>query len=72
MTGRNADIATLDNDLATTLRASPRWRDNDDRWPRATGMGPVWARTVLRALPALGDAHPAAHRGLSRRGAPPW
>jgi transposase len=27
----NARLATLDDDLATLLRASPVWRDNDDR-----------------------------------------
>ena len=54
ITWLNADIATLDNDLETTLRASPLWRDNDDLLPRATGMGPGCARTVLRELPALG------------------
>ena len=30
MTWLNADIATLDNDLETLLRASPLWRENDD------------------------------------------
>jgi transposase len=54
MTWRNADIATRDHDLETTLRASPRWRDNDDLLPRATGMGPVCARTVRLALPEWG------------------
>src|SRR2546422_1845178 len=41
MTWRNADIATLDNDLATTLRASPLWRENDALLQNAQG---VWAR----------------------------
>ena len=54
LTWRNADIAVLDNDLETTLRASPRWRENDDRWQSATGLGPVCARTLLRERPALG------------------
>jgi transposase len=54
ITWLNAAIATLDNDLETTLRASPLWRDNDDLWQRATGMGPVCARTLLLELPALG------------------
>ena len=54
MTWRNAAIATLDGDLETLRRASPRWRDKDDLWQRATGIGPVWARTLRRALPALG------------------
>ena len=46
--------APLDNDLETLLRASPLWRENDDRLPSAKGMGPVCARTVLLELPALG------------------
>src|SRR5713101_6402919 len=54
MTWRNAAIATLDDDLETILRASPLWRDNDDLLQRAKGIGPVCARTLLLALPALG------------------
>ncbi len=53
-TWRNAGIATLDDDLETRLRASPLWREHDERWPRATGMGPVWARTLRLELPAWG------------------
>jgi hypothetical protein len=54
MTWLNADIATLDNDLETTLRASPLWRENDDLLQSAKGIGPVWARTLLLELPELG------------------
>ena len=54
MTWRNAAIATLDNDRETLLRASPLGRANDALWQRVPGMGPVCARTFLRALPALG------------------
>ena len=50
----NADIATLDNDLETTLRASPLWRENDELLQRAKGIRPVCARTLLLELPALG------------------
>jgi transposase len=50
----HAAIATLDNDLEPLRRASPLWRDNDDLVPRAKGLGPVWARTVRRARPAVG------------------
>jgi len=50
----NAGIATLDDDLETLLRASPRWRENDDLLQSATGMGPVRAHTLLLALPELG------------------
>ena len=47
-------ITRLDDDLTTLLRASPLWRENDDLFPRAKGLGPVCARTLRRALPALG------------------
>jgi len=68
MTWLNADIATLDNDLETTLRASPLWRENDDLLPSAKGIGPVCARTLLRELPALGTLtrqHIAASVGVA-------
>jgi transposase len=54
MTWLNAAIATLDDDLETLLRASPRWRENDDLLQSATGIGPVCARTLLLELPELG------------------
>jgi transposase len=50
----HARLATLDDDLATRLRASPRWRENDDRLQRVPGIGPVCARTLVLALSALG------------------
>src|SRR5256714_6767721 len=46
ITWLNADIATLDNDLETTLRASPLWRGNNDLFQRAKGIGAVCAPTV--------------------------
>jgi transposase len=54
MTWLNADIATLDHDRETTLRASPLWRENDDLLQSAKGIGPVCARTLLLELPELG------------------
>jgi transposase len=50
----NARIATLDDDLETMLRASPRWRANDDLLQSVPGIGPVCARTLLLELPELG------------------
>jgi transposase len=50
----NARIATRDDDLETMLRASPLWRENDDRLQRVPGIGPVCARTLVLALPELG------------------
>jgi transposase len=54
MTGLKASIATLDDDREALLRASPLWRENDDLWQSAPGIGPVCARTLLLELPALG------------------
>jgi transposase len=54
MAWRNARLATLDDALETLLRASPVWREHDDLWQSARGIGPVCARTLLLALPALG------------------
>ena len=54
MTWLKASIATLDDDLEALLRASPLWRENDDLWQSAPGIGPVCARTLLLALPELG------------------
>jgi transposase len=54
MTWLNAGIATLDADLETLLRASPRWRENDALLQSAKGIGPVCARTFLLELPELG------------------
>jgi transposase len=54
ITWLNERLATLDDDLETVLRASPLWRDNDDLWQSAPGIGPVCARTLLLELPELG------------------
>src|SRR5437870_6256762 len=54
ITWLNADIATLDDDLETMLRASPLWRENDDLLQSAKGIGPVCAHTLLLELPELG------------------
>jgi transposase len=54
MTWLNARLATLDDDLETVLRASPRWREHDELWQSTPGLGPVCARTLLLALPELG------------------
>jgi len=54
MPWRKAGIATLDDASEPRLRASPLGRDNDALWQRDPGLGPVGARTVVRALPACG------------------
>jgi len=47
-------VAALDNDLDTTLRASPVWREREPLYRSVPGMGPVCARTLGLALPELG------------------
>ena len=47
-------LATLENDLDTTLRASPVWRERETLYRSVPGIGPVCARTLLLALPELG------------------
>jgi transposase len=54
MTGLHTALATLDDDLETRLRASPVWRENDERLQRAKGLGPVSAHTLRLARPELG------------------
>jgi transposase len=51
---RHEPLATLDDALDTGLRSHPRWRENADRLRSAPGRGPVCARTLVLALPALG------------------
>lgn len=47
-------LATLDDDLDTTLRASPVWREREALYRSVPGIGPVCARTLLLDLPELG------------------
>src|SRR4029434_10920532 len=48
ITWLNADIATLDDDLETLLRASPLWRENDDLLP--IGRASSWGRGVITVV----------------------
>jgi transposase len=50
----NTRLAALDDDLDTTWRASPVWREREERLRSVPGIGPVWARTLLLDLPELG------------------
>jgi len=54
MTWLDTRLATLDDALATTRRASPVWREHEARLRRVPGMGPVWTRTLWLELPELG------------------
>jgi transposase len=50
----NTRLAALDDDLDTTLRASPVWREREELLRSVPGIGPVWARTLRLDLPELG------------------
>jgi transposase len=47
-------VAALDEDLGTTLRASPVWRERETLYRSVPGIGPGCARTLMLDLPALG------------------
>jgi transposase len=47
-------VAALDDDLGTTLRARPVWRERETLDRRVPGIGPGGARTLRLDLPALG------------------
>jgi transposase len=47
-------VAALDEDVDTTLRASPVWRERETLYRSVPGIGPVCARTLLLDLPELG------------------
>jgi transposase len=47
-------VATLDDDLDTTLRASAVWRERETLYRSVPGIGPVCARTLVLDLPELG------------------
>jgi transposase len=54
ITGLNTRLAALDDDLDTTLRTSPVWREREDLLRSVPGIGPVCARTLWLDLPELG------------------
>jgi transposase len=47
-------LARLDDDLDTTLRASPVGREREEWWRSVPGIGPVCTRTLRLDLPELG------------------
>ncbi len=68
ITWLNTRLAALDEDLDTTLRASPVWRAREDLLRSGPGIGPVCARTLVLDLPELGilsRQHLAALVGLA-------
>jgi transposase len=48
-------LVALDDDLDTTLRMSPVWREREELLRSVPGIGPVCTRTLLLDLPELGS-----------------
>jgi len=47
-------IEKVDDDIDTTIKGSPLWREREDLLSSAIGVGPTTARTLLTQLPELG------------------
>ena len=47
-------LADVDDEIGTTIQASPIWRVQDDLLRSVPGIGPTTARTLLAELPELG------------------
>ncbi len=48
-------LAKVEEELSQAIEASPVWRAKDDLLQSIKGIGPTAARTLLAALPELGD-----------------
>ena len=48
------EVTQTERALATAIRESPIWRENDDRLRTVPGVGPGLARTLIVGLPELG------------------
>jgi transposase len=54
ITGLDIRLAALDDDLDTTLRTSPGWREREELLRSVPGIGQVCTRTLLLDLPEWG------------------
>jgi transposase len=52
--GLERELDKLDNNLRSSVRGSPVWRDKDDLLRSVPGVGPVLSFTLLADLPELG------------------
>ena len=49
------ELAAVDADIDTDVRASPGWREKEDLLASVPGVVPVTARTLIAELPELGS-----------------
>jgi transposase len=54
LVGLQAELAAIDQDLDSSIRGTPAWRENDDLLKSVPGIGNATARTLLAELPELG------------------
>ena len=55
LTWLQQQLASLDDDLDRTLKASSLWRERDDILQSTPGVGPVLSRTLMSYVPELGE-----------------
>jgi transposase len=48
------ELAALDQDIDTTVRGSPAWREKEDLLASVPSVGPITARSLIADLPELG------------------
>lgn len=58
----DSHIAKVDRELDKKIRSTPAWKEKDDLLRGIPGIGPVTSRTLLAALPELGQV---SHRRVS-------
>ena len=64
------ELATLDSDIDSAVKASPVWSENEDLLASVPGVGKVIARTLIAEMPELGTMNRkqvAALAGLAPR-----
>jgi transposase len=49
------ELADIDTDIDTDVRATPAWRETENLLTSVPGVGPVTARTIIAELPELGS-----------------
>jgi transposase len=53
----NKQLGSVDDDIDTTIRNSPLWREREDLLKSVMGVGKTTARTLLTHLPELGTVN---------------
>lgn len=51
----NAQLKSMESQIAALVRSQPQWRHDLRRWQSVPGVGPVLAHTLLATLPELGQ-----------------